>query len=1020
MTDVTVEVTEIQVVEVEASDGITVVEVTIPGAQGPTGGSGGGGGSGDVTKDGTPVDNQVGVWTGDGTIEGDTALTFDTSTDTLTVAASGKINFGAVNVLTDTAGTTTLANIDALDATTESTVESAIDTLANLTSVQGRTVTLADAGADVVFGWDDSANAYENLTAAEVQAIISPLPVANGGTGQTTEAEAVGELIQALTADSAPSGPNDYLGTYDASADTGKKITIDQVRELRLATSDMTFYVRTDGSDSNTGLVDSAGGAFLTPYRAAQEVLKYDWGLLYKPTIQFADGTYTITTGTKVDFNWPVGVERDSNYSILGNIATPANVVISSSKDGFCCKGGNAFNNFVVRGFKFITNVGNGLTIQDGSLLADNLAFDCADCNLEVKPNSYCELGILAGGTTTLSTANSSLATRGCFFVRGELVVGGTIALSGTPAWGALGFIFMSHSNSLTTFGPTVTGTATGRRYRFEPGSSYTGTGSFTDPDSLPGSTAGIFDPLALNQGYARAIGFDTNTTVNFYDWNVNEILKFPTTVASAVNEITISNAATGNPPSITASGETDVGLRLSSKGTGTVRLAVGGTDEVLISSTSTSPNANDGNALGTTSLGWSDLHLATGALINVANSNWVATHSSGIMTVSTGDLRVTTAGTNTASVVTVGGTQTLTAKTLTSPTIITSPTASGATWTDLGSVTTVDINGGTVDGTTIGATSRAAASFSTATVGTTSSLVSVDGASTYFQIANADNAQWHGTVGLYHNSASGPEVAFVKSRHGTVGSHTVVAADDSLGVFRWYGSDGTDFEQAGYINLLVDGTPAGDTTDMPGRMEFGTTPDGSDTPATRLTIKNDGGVIVGPNGTSPGAGMLAVTDEAYSASWDGSLSVPTKNALYDKIETISAGGATTNQKRSALGISIDGGGSAITTGIKGDIYVPYDCTVESWTILADQTGSIEIDVWSDTYANYPPTSADIGLFGESPPRISSAIKATSTDFGDSPSGADTSISAGTTLRFNVNSISSITRATLTLGVIKT
>lgn len=41
-------------------------------------------GSGDVSKVGTPVDNQVGVWTGDGTLEGDTALTFDTATDTLT------------------------------------------------------------------------------------------------------------------------------------------------------------------------------------------------------------------------------------------------------------------------------------------------------------------------------------------------------------------------------------------------------------------------------------------------------------------------------------------------------------------------------------------------------------------------------------------------------------------------------------------------------------------------------------------------------------------------------------------------------------------------------------------------------------------------------------------------------------------------------------------------------------------------------------------------------------------------
>lgn len=41
---------------------------------------GGGGGGGDVTKVGTPVDNQVGVWTGDGTIKGDTSLTYDGST----------------------------------------------------------------------------------------------------------------------------------------------------------------------------------------------------------------------------------------------------------------------------------------------------------------------------------------------------------------------------------------------------------------------------------------------------------------------------------------------------------------------------------------------------------------------------------------------------------------------------------------------------------------------------------------------------------------------------------------------------------------------------------------------------------------------------------------------------------------------------------------------------------------------------------------------------------------------------
>lgn len=45
-------------------------------------------GGGNVSKVGTPVDNQVGVWTGDGTIEGDTGLTFDTTTNVLAVNSS--------------------------------------------------------------------------------------------------------------------------------------------------------------------------------------------------------------------------------------------------------------------------------------------------------------------------------------------------------------------------------------------------------------------------------------------------------------------------------------------------------------------------------------------------------------------------------------------------------------------------------------------------------------------------------------------------------------------------------------------------------------------------------------------------------------------------------------------------------------------------------------------------------------------------------------------------------------------
>lgn len=138
-------------------------------------------GGGNVSNTGTPLNNQIAIFTDATTIEGDTAFTFDTTTDTLAIAASGKVAFGAVNILDDSAGTTTLSNIDALDATTEATVEAAIDTLANLTSIQGRTVTLADAGANAIFGWDDTAGAYENLTQAEVRTIIGAASDTNTG-----------------------------------------------------------------------------------------------------------------------------------------------------------------------------------------------------------------------------------------------------------------------------------------------------------------------------------------------------------------------------------------------------------------------------------------------------------------------------------------------------------------------------------------------------------------------------------------------------------------------------------------------------------------------------------------------------------------------------------------------------------------------------------------------------------------------------------------------------------------------
>ena len=83
---------------------------------------------------------------------------------------------------------------------------------------------------------------------------------------------------------------------------------------------------------------------------------------------------------------------------------------------------------------------------------------------------------------------------------------------------------------------------------------------------------------------------------------------------------------------------------------------------------------------------------------------------------------------------------------------------------------------------------------------------------------------------------------------------------------------------------------------------------------------------------------------------------------------------------------------------------------ITSWTLVADQTGSIVIDLWKDTYANFPPTVAD-SITGSAKPTLSSAVKNQSSTL----TGWTTGISAGDIIRFNVDSASTLTRITLSI-----
>ena len=110
-------------------------------------------------------------------------------------------------------------------------------------------------------------------------------------------------------------------------------------------------------------------------------------------------------------------------------------------------------------------------------------------------------------------------------------------------------------------------------------------------------------------------------------------------------------------------------------------------------------------------------------------------------------------------------------------------------------------------------------------------------------QVADNVSGRWARIASTtYINSTIGGGIILAHSRNATVGSHTIVQDDDKLGSVFFEGSDGSAFQRGAQIQAYVDGTPGSD--DMPGRIEFATTADGSSSPTTNLVIDSSGRLI--------------------------------------------------------------------------------------------------------------------------------------------------------------------------------
>jgi len=114
--------------------------------------------------------------------------------------------------------------------------------------------------------------------------------------------------------------------------------------------------------------------------------------------------------------------------------------------------------------------------------------------------------------------------------------------------------------------------------------------------------------------------------------------------------------------------------------------------------------------------------------------------------------------------------------------------------------------------------------------------------------------------------------------------------------------------------------------------------------------------------------------------------------------------------QNTAASLVVDGNGSPFSTGVKAYLQIPFAAVITSVTLLADQTGSVVVDIWKDTYANFPPTVAD-SICGGNKPAISGGVKYTDSIL----SGWTTPIAANDILAFNIDSVTSITKLTISL-----
>ncbi len=284
--------------------------------------------------------------------------------------------------------------------------------------------------------------------------------------------------IQGLTARGTPDAANDKLPIYDNAAGTIKYVTPAQIAgassgtvtsvtcnggttvittsgtcaSREILTANRTYYVRTDGNDSNSGLANTSGGAFLTIHKALTVAAALDC-VTFNVTIQVDDGTHT----EAVVLPQMLG---SGTFTLQGNVGTPANSIISATSAGAIT--GTDAGSWSVNGFRLQT------TTSGSGLLAfgrTSIKFQAIDFGTVAGPHHMNAEGggrIIASGGWSISgnsTFSHMTSSNGGYIE----AYSKTITLSGTRAFSTFAFATNASINSGSL---TFSGSATGTRYQ--------------------------------------------------------------------------------------------------------------------------------------------------------------------------------------------------------------------------------------------------------------------------------------------------------------------------------------------------------------------------------------------------------------------------------------------------------------------------------------------------------------------------------------------------------------------------